>query len=390
MSAERKVWVLDNRNPGSRGNRAMAGSGDRLARNRAAGAAGSSGTAPGAAPRPAPWLEILAAYLLGPLSPPVLREGGMGWLWILVAPLTAAYWYMLIDQRNRIPETAGFTVLLAGVALGAVLIGLTLAGWSRSVDRLGIAARTLRSRSPSLQNPLTLLLLGFLAPGLGLVLAGRPRRGAAAFWFIGMGAAAGVVVWFAGDLWDWSRTRSNPETLSLLELCLLGTGVFCLVGIASWIIQLLDGARMGTALTSKRMKSDWVFVSLVGAILLFLGLSQPVTLARELDGFATAKHTRGYHVLPLVSSMAAMKLDPSQPRYALAAAGFLDEMGRGALAEQIREDLDQRWSVYADWLFEQEKEPETNPMPGGILPPDAIRWSEITALDAFPPPPAPF
>ena len=40
--------------------------------------------------------------------------------------------------------------LLGGLGLGALLAGLTLTGWSRAIDRLGVAARTIRSGSRAL------------------------------------------------------------------------------------------------------------------------------------------------------------------------------------------------------------------------------------------------
>jgi hypothetical protein len=81
----------------------------------------------------------------------------------------------------------------------------------------------------------------------------------------------------------------------------------------------------------------------VAAVFLF----HPAQLAGRLDGFATDLRQEGLQVIPLNLAEAAMTLDPSQPRYAVQVAEICSELGRQDRAEQLREQLDQRWHTYA-------------------------------------------
>ena len=63
-------------------------------------------------------------------------------------------------------------------------------------------------------------------------------------------------------------------------------------------------------------------------------------------------------MIPLGMEQAAMRLDPSRPRYVMHAAELHDRLGQTEEARALRSELRTRWHEYAEMLLRQEVDSE--------------------------------
>ena len=65
-------------------------------------------------------------------------------------------------------------------------------------------------------------------------------------------------------------------------------------------------------------------------------------------------------MIPLGMEHAAMRLDPSRPRYVMRAAQMHDLLDQTAEAQALRQELRGRWHEYAELLLRQEIDSEVD------------------------------
>jgi hypothetical protein len=77
---------------------------------------------------------------------------------------------------------------------------------------------------------------------------------------------------------------------------------------------------------------------------------KPAHVAETLDRFVVSMRQDGLRVIPLYTSYAAMRLDPSRPEYAVQTIELNEALGRPGEALAIRRDLAERWKPYERML----------------------------------------
>ena len=127
--------------------------------------------------------------------------------------------------------------------VGTAVMVTTFSVWARNVMLVVSHHRQPRHKLPALlRQPWAVGVTGLVAPGLGLLLAGCARRGAAVIW-MGWGVVAAVMV-LAGGKGIWAGNQAgqagslNPvvlETIFLLAAGVLLAGFVGLIGaLATW------------------------------------------------------------------------------------------------------------------------------------------------------------
>ncbi len=340
------------------------------------------------------FLLLVAAYVLGPLAPVVMQQGrpresvvwaclGLAalplWLGLFLSWDSVSTW----AQSGRLPFLVGFG------GLGA-LTAFAFAAWARAVFLAGWDARFFPERlSHALTNPVLTLLAGLVAPGSGLLLQNAARRAAWALWNAGITLMAAVAVWQTRVLWKANAASTSaqlePRTL---EYVLLGALALVACGVLIWIGSALDGARCAAHRSGHRMqgRGEWLVLGVLVAWVAFVVTFQPETLARELDRSSAHMQRAGMEVLPLLGSIAATELDPTQPTYALRQAQLQENFGNTERAASLRMDLQTRWSAYqraleSDSIATQGDATDTR-VPFA-LPSVALSGAHVSALQAW-------
>lgn len=299
-------------------------------------------------------LLILAAFVIGPLAPILLRQGRprANAAWAVVGLAALPLWGGMIAFWNDVAAWAESGSLPFALWFGGMgtLTALTFASWSRAVFLAGWDARFFPERMPRLlSNPLVSMILGLGVPGFGLLLHNAPRRAAWAVWNAGLTLIAALTVWQMRLLW-----KANAASLTfqleprVLEYVLLGALAVAAGGALVWIGSALDGARCAMHRAGHRGagRGEWSALAVVFALVAFGITFQPETLAREMDRSAIRTQRAGMQLMPVLGATVASELDPGQPVYALHLAEAHERLGRNDKAASIRADLEQRWSVY--------------------------------------------
>ena len=292
---------------------------------------------------------VLISYLLGPLAILTTREGRMSRFWVALAAGSAAVTLALLFGWNfilaRLGEK-GFVILpLMLLTSVSILTGFTV--WARAVYLIGRHRALLPRNLPDpLRRPDLIGILGFLVPGLGLLVTGYPRRAALTLWVIGTFVLSIFVLSHAAWLWSWNR-GAGSEALqgTTLERLFAGMGIIGIFGALVWIVQALDGARLAERrfVRNARPSGNAEAFVLLAVLAVFVLMFQPASVAETLDHFAVSARLEGYRILPLHAELAAMRLDPSSPAFAVRAAELYDQLGRRENAQALREQLFERW-----------------------------------------------
>lgn len=319
-------------------------------------------------------LLVLLAYTLGPFTPLVMRQGRHNLTWALVALVSVTGWGALLwrwpDVRDRVAQGIVPLLPFAFTLCSVTLLGI--AAWSRAIFLAGKDPRFVPERLPRwLRRPAALAGFGLLAPGLGHLASGHPRRAATVFWIAATTALPILTLVRASWLW---RCNRNAGTVSIPDLALEGVFLACAalaaVGVILWIGSALDGLRLRSVRNHGRseLRGDWLAATLLVAILTLVSTLQPVKLAHDLDQFAGAMRYAGFRVIPLTFESAATHLDPAEPKYRMQVAELLESIGKKKAAQGIRERMRERWSTYAEHLLREElhEGEELLPIPIGI------------------------
>jgi len=356
-----KVWVIAG-SGGSGPSRASAPrrspSSDSLSAPASGGAAAATVARPLA---PARWMDVLTAYLLGPVSSAVWIRGKSRYVWNAVGALSAVTVLVFLLRGDAVSSwlssgSAGVAPWLL-VVPGALLVLFTV--WSRCI---GAAARRAPEAAARWRSPVAVGLLGLLVPGLGHLVLGRAGRAARAFWLLGPLIAAGVIL--ANWQWLWFRNLiADSPALSgpALEGILVAAGITVPLVLTLWVSAALDGARR-TVPARARGGSDVSGAALLAAVLLFAVGFRPAPAAQCLDAAASRLQGSGFTLTPLALAELAARMDPGEPRY-LARAVELDEaLGRDAAAIEKREVLERRTRAHLEVVWSEGYGVRTEPV----------------------------
>lgn len=200
-----------------------------------------------------------------------------------------------------------------------------------------------------LRRPWVIGVTGLVAPGLGLLLAGCARRGAAVIWALWPVIGAMLVLAHGLQIWNRNQVAGGTSIPSgILEMSFIASLGLIIAGLIGWVAQALEGARqmMGEPGIRHRMRGDWYAVSLVCALLGMALLWDPAVLARQMGSGAVILQERGFQVIPLQLSRGAHRLDPAPTEYAVRAIGLYEELGQLDQAAELRRELDDHLASY--------------------------------------------
>ena len=298
-----------------------------------------------------PSLTVLA-YMLGPLAILATRDGRRSKFWISVAAISIALLGFIIWRASAIlspgprPGVDFFIWFL--IACIATLAGF--AAWARGVFLLGRDRGWHMRRLPQpVRHPGTAGILGLIIPGYGLFIAGHPRRAVCALVMACAASVSALSLWHAPALWRWNQAAGSLAMPSdALERMFLAMGAIAALGAMAWIVQWLDGVRLAGYRTGsdEGTPGNWAAVALLAALVAFFAMFHPTNLAETIDRFAVSTRLDGLRVIPLYASETAMRLDPSEPRYAVHAIEINDDLGRVDAARAMRRNLEERWKPY--------------------------------------------
>jgi len=323
--------------------------GRRQRRRRASGTANR--TAARVAPPAHPALLLVAAYLLGPAALLVASaDRRHRWCRIAIAVAAAsaavaaiAWWKAAILFG---PRDAATLVQVATAAVATIAwVTVWSAGIWRAAGRCGEGPWSL----PGRRRPVAAAAIGFVAPGLGLLLTGHARRAIATIVLVGVAVLAGLACLQVDTWWSWHR-RWSPAPATDLHF---EYGVLVAVGLAAagslaWLVSALDGARLATGPQAMRRVAvaNRAPAALLAALIAFVAFYRPAGIAGDLDLATQRFADRGFRVLPLCTAVAATYLDPAEPLFAWRLAERLDALGRTADAAVARDALADRWRRY--------------------------------------------
>ncbi len=292
---------------------------------------------------------IIISYLLGPLGLFAIREGRRSRFWAAIAAVSAVMILSLLFGWNsilaRFGEKGFVIVPLMILTSASIIVGFTV--WARVVYLLGGNRALFAQNLPDpLKRPGLVGSLGFIVPGLGLLVTGHHRRAAFTIWLTGLFALSIFVLSRAAWLWSWNRGAGSDAfqgaTLERLFATMVVVGIF---GALAWIVQALDGARLAERRFVRDTSPSGSVTALVllASLVVFLLVFEPASVADTFDRFAVSAGYDGFRLLPLHAELAAMRLDPSQPAFAIKAAELYDGLGRHENAQAIREEMLERW-----------------------------------------------
>jgi hypothetical protein len=288
--------------------------------------------------------RFLAAYLLGPLAPAILFRGRSRVLWSAVglvstaaAAVAACRWSPLVSRCRATPGgDAIFVLLVCGILLPMVCV------WCRCIAAVPSHRSKADSRGPA-RNPLILALAGTVIPGLGLHLAGHPKRAA---WAFALVAPTLVCLAVLGN-WTWLWRGDGSSAGLGTEAALIAAALVLLLATLTWIVQALDGARRVATRPNPGL-SSFLCVALLVSLAVLSGTFRPEPIAGSLHDASTSLAAEGFLVIPLVLSEAAGKIDPADPLHIAQAAALCESLGLADAASERRRVLEQRTRKYLE------------------------------------------
>jgi hypothetical protein len=300
-------------------------------------------------PRAASLSGVIFSDLLGPLAILTTRQGRESKFWVALAAASAGMMLSLLFGWNHILAglgEKGFVIVPLMLLMSmSILVGFTV--WARAVYLLGGNRALFTQNLPDpLKRPGLVGALGFLVPGLGLLVTGHHRRAAFTVWLTGLFALSIFCLSRAAWLWSWNRgAGSDALRGATLENLFIIMGITAAFGTLVWIVQALDGARLAERrfVRNANPSGNATAFVLLASLVIFVLMFEPASIADTLDRFAVSAEYEGYRLLPLHAELAAMRLDPSKPAFAIRAAELYDGLGRNESAQNIREEMFERW-----------------------------------------------
>ncbi len=290
-------------------------------------------------------VSLIFSYLAGPVSILAARRGRKSRFWaglsifsVILSIVVIWMWRGLSYWSTR-ENPVGAVMIL--VAVAAVISGFS--AWTRAVVLAGRYEGPRLRRSPDwIRSSFAAGLFGIICPGMGLFVAGRSKRAAAALWMACLTVISMLVLARAAWLWNFNTHAGvfavRPDTL---EYVFIFAGAAVVTGGLAWVVQALNGARLAGRAANRKTVSrrNWAAVALLISMIAFSVLSRPAVVAEALDGAAAVSRSEGMQIIPLHLSRTAICLDPSQPGYVIRAIGLYEDNGDHARADAMRREL---------------------------------------------------
>ena len=234
--------------------------------------------------------------------------------------------------------------------IGTAVMVTVFSTWAHAAMLVVRRQEQPRFRLPSfLRKPWAVGVTGLVAPGLGLLLSGCARRGAAVIWLSGAIVAAVMVLAGAPAIWKNNQAAGagSMNAMVLETIFMLAAGIL-IAGLIGWIAQALEGARqmMGEPAIRQRMRGDWYAAALMFTLVGTAVVWDPSAMAGHLDGGSVVLRENGFRLIPLKLSQAAHRLDPAPSQYAIQAMELCEELGRSGEAARLRRELDGNLASY--------------------------------------------
>jgi MFS family permease len=320
-------------------------------------------------------VPLILSYLAGPLSILATRRGRRSRFWaglslfsVTLSIVVIWMWTGLSYWSTRENPVGAVMILLA---VAAVIFGFS--AWTRAVVLVGRYEGPRLRRSPDwIRSSFVAGIFGIICPGMGLYVAGRSNRAAAALWMACLTVISMLVLARAAWLWNFNAYAGafsvRPDTL---EYTFIIAGATVVLGGLAWVVQALNGARLAGRAANRKTVSrrNWAAVALLVSMIAFAVLSRPAVVAEALDDGAAASRSEGMQIIPLYLSRAAVRLDPSRPAYVIRAIGLYEDNGDQVKADAMRRELIARLEPSLALLEEEGMVIPTAWMPDGMVIP---------------------
>lgn len=294
-------------------------------------------------------LLVPLTYLLGPLSLLLTRTGRRDRMWVGTSLASAAATAVLLAVPfDRFFSAAGLAapLLWCGLAIFAAVGTFTV--WSRALLIAGRDLGPAQVRLPRwLRRKWMLTAFGLLAPGSGLLLAGRRQAAALVLWLLWPAALGALVLVNGRSIWQsLPRALPDPRFLITAETVFLIAAGTILVGALIWLVQALEVARQKGSVSYRRSHTKQYALALgVACAVLFLTMDR-THIAGQLGSRAQVLRSADMKVIPLYLNLAADRLDSSQAKYAAQAMALYADLGRVEEADELRQRLDRGLQTY--------------------------------------------
>jgi hypothetical protein len=312
---------------------------------------------------------VILTYLLGPFSVHFNPENRHRKGLLTAGMISGTAGLGMIAGRTFILDITGKGWPLWPLALIGTLVLVTgFSVWARTAYLAGISESLPKHNLPSiLRKPWAVGIVGLVAPGLGLLLAGCARRGAAVIW--SALPVAGAVLVLTNGLQIWSRSLGakagslQPEVVE--GIFMLSAGILA-VGLIGWIAQALEGARqmMDSPGNRNRMRGDWYAAALMCALVGMAFVWDSPTMARHLDDSGIVLREKGLRIIPLHLTRGAHRLDPGPSEYPVRVLELYEELGRRDEAIRLRQELDGNLASYLAMVHTENRDLATRPHTG--------------------------
>jgi len=310
--------------------------------------------------------KMALSYLLGPFALLLWAENGKKSPWSFVALFSglgsiAIAW----KWRSILEYSSSGSLLIPMLALAGVLSLLAFTSWARALQ-LAFTSRT-RSHTawPSwMRSAPGVTGLGFLAPGLGLYLAGSYKRAVATVWAFWPVSVAIVVIAHAGWTWQWLQNSVHSSaSMEMFETMLIVAAGVIVLGLAGWLVQALAGLHRLTMFsrTAYSASGDRYAVALLLAVIALGVLSPSADMATFVNETGIRLHKEGFQLIPLQLTRSAQAMDPGEITYSIQLASLHQERGELEEAETVRQDLDQDYQAYLGMMGQQVSEQISEP-----------------------------
>jgi hypothetical protein len=294
---------------------------------------------------------MILTWILGPFSVHLHPASRNGRAMLAVGMISGMAGLGMFAGRGFILDLIGRGwPLWMWIVIGLAVMVTAFSVWARTAFLACRESRVPRHKLPALlRKPWAVGVVGLVAPGLGLLLAGCARRGAAVIW-LGW-SVAGAVLLLAHGLQIWNLNRGVDEAsigaVTLEYGLLLAAGILA-VGLVVWVAQALEGARqmMGDPGIRLRMRGDWYAAALMCALVTTAIAWDPAALARQMDSGAVILQEQGFRVIPMELTRTAHRLDPAPTEYAVRAIELFEDLGRRDDAVRLRLELEENLASY--------------------------------------------
>ncbi len=318
--------------------------------------------------------KMALSYLLGPFALLLWSVGRKNSIWSLISLFSGIGSVTIAWKwRSILALGSGESLLVPLMVLAGVFSLLAFTSWAKALQ-LAFASRTRSHTSwPTwMRSSWAVTGLGFLAPGLGLYLAGSYRRAVVVAWSIWPVFLAAVVLTHSMWTWQWLQNslHSGGSEEMFEKMMMVAAGVLVL-GFGGWLIQALAGLHRVTMLSraaSGGVNGDRYAMALLVAVMALAVLFPSGDMASFVNEAGVCLHQEGFQLIPLQLARSAHALEPGEITYSLQVAALHRERGEMAEADTIQQNLDQNLQVYLGMMGQQASEVEPEPAALKISP----------------------